>query len=299
MSGIGDGGDNSDLQRIREVNQAELRQRIDRQKRGQQARVDRSFKEVMAERGRQKMAQQAHREGAPATMTNTRDPAGKRLLDQVRGQAQRNQGDLASKASMSRSFAANLARSRSKGHKSDAMVNDARTEESLGKATEELDFVKETERDEDIKELRREEEKQAELAAEVRGDGTVQRDGQRRQQQQRDRSGAEDQKQTEGVKASDGPKAAHRVTVPPALIKQLVSAVFKAVGPDGRTQMQIHLRGGPLDGVKLEVRAENGKVQCTFHGCDREMKGLLQAGKRALAQGLSKRGLKLEKLDVA
>ncbi|MEM7674608.1 MAG: hypothetical protein AAF449_01255 [Myxococcota bacterium] len=298
MSGIGDSGDNSDLQRIREVNQAELRQRIDRQKRGQQARVERSFKEVMAERGREKMAQQAQREGPAPGQTSTRDPAGKRLLDQVRSQAQRNQGDLANKASMSRSFAGNLARARNKGHRSDAVTSETRAEESLGKATEELDHIKETERDEDIKEVRREEEKQAEMAADSRSDGPVQRDGQR-QQQQRDRSGAEDQAPTEGVRSSDGPRAAHRVTVPPALIKQLVSAVFKAVGPDGRTQMQIHLRGGPLDGVKLEVRAENGKVQCTFHGCDREMKGLLQAGQKALASGLAKRGLKLEKLNVA
>lgn len=299
MSGIGDSGDNSDLQRIREVNQEALRRQAREQKRGHEARIERSFKEVMAEHGRERATQQAQREAAPRTAPNPRTPQGERLMDQVRARAQTTQGDLAQRAALSRTMAGNLMKGRAKGHRSDAVASDSRAEQILTQGGEELDFVHESAREEDVRDFRATEEKQAEITREARHDGPIQRDGERGQQRQQDGSSSEEQAKSTGVEATDGPRAAHKVNVPPALIQQLVRAVFKAVGPDGRTQMQIHLRGGPLDGVKLEVRAENGQVQCTFHGCDREMAGLLRQGRTALADGLSKRGLKLTDLTVA
>ena len=293
MSNIGD-SDNSDLQRIREVNQAALRRKVDAEKRGHQARVERSFKEVMADRGREKMAQQAQRQ-APRT-TPTRTATG-RVLEQVRAQNQNNLTDLAKKAALSRSSAGHLAKGRAKGHRTDALVADSRADQMLTQGTEELDFVQETARDEDVRDLRTTEEKQAELIAEGRHDGPIHRDGERRRQQ-RDGASGDDGPSAEGVQKTESP-ARRPVQVPPALIQQIVSAVFKAVSADGRTQMQIHLRGGPLDGVKLEVKSENGQVECTFHGCNREMEGLLKEGRPALVQGLAKRGLKLKSLNVA
>ena len=298
MSGIGD-GDNSDLQRIREVNQAELQRRTDQQKRSHQARVERSFKEVMADRGREKVAQQAQQQHATTqSAANPRDAAGKRLLAQVRAQGQQSHVSLAKKAALSQSMAGTMAKGRTKGHRADAIAAESRGEESLARATDELDHVQDKAREDDLREVRTTDEKQAEIIHEGRGDGPIQRDGGERRREQRDRSGSEDGPKAEGVNSSEGAAPSRRVHVPPALIQQLVSAVFKAVGPDGRTQMQIHLRGGPLDGVKLEVRAENGQVECTFHGCDREMEGLLKEGRKALASGLSKRGLKLTGLTV-
>ena len=299
MSGIGDGGDNSDLQRIREVNQAELKRRVQQQKRGQQARVEKSFKEVMAERGREKMAQQAQRQAPLNTTANPRDPAAQRLMAQVRSQARAEHGNLAQKAAMSSSMAGGMVKGRAKGHRTDALQSEARAEQLLTQATDELDHVSETAREDDARDLMSSEEKQAEIQAEARGDDPIQRDGRRQQQHQRDGGGQDDGQKTEGVQASDGPRAAHRVNIPPALIQQIVRAVMKSVGPDGRTEMQIHLRGGPLDGVKLDIKTNDGQVQCTFHGCNREMENLLKGGRKMLADGLSKRGLKLTALTVA
>ena len=300
MSGIGDGGDNSDLQRIREVNQAELRRKVDQEKRGYQARVERSFQEVMAEHGRQKQAQQSRQQARATTDPKPKEAAAtERLLAQVRAQGQRSDGDLGHKAALSRSMVSSLVKGRVRGHRTDALQSESRAEQLLAQSSDELDHVQESAREDDIRDFRSTEEKQAEVAAEARDDGPVQRDGQQRRRQDRDRSGAEDGPKAEGVQASDGPAPAHRVHIPPALIQQLVAAVFKAVGPDGRTQMEIYLRGGPLDGVKLQVRAENGRVECTFHGCDRKMENLLKQGRPALAKGLEKRGLKLTGLTVA
>lgn len=301
MSGISDSGDNSDLQRIREVNQADQRRRIDEQKRLHQARVERSFKDVMAERDRERSAQQAQRQSNAQQASNApKDAAGRRLLAQVRAQGHENHAQLAKKAALSRSMAGAMVKGRVQGHRADALASESRSEQILTQGAEELEYVREKTREEESADLRSSEEKQAEVAREARGhDGPVQRDGHRRRDQ-RQRSGPEDGgTKAEAANLNDGPAPAHKVHVPPALIQQLVQAVFKAVGPDGRTQMHIHLRGGPLDGVKLEVRAENGQVECTFHGCNRQMGGLVKAGRQSLAEGLEKRGLKLTGLTVA
>ncbi len=298
MSGIGD-GDNSDLQRIREVNQAELRRRADQAQRNHQSRVERSFKEVMAEHGRERVAQQAQRQTAATTRTTPGDAASQRLLAQVRTQGQRAHADLAKKAELSRSVAGSALRGRAKGHRAGAVEAEARAEQLDGRGAEELEHAREHGRDQDTKDLRSVEEKQTEVAAEAQSDGPINPDGERRQRQQHSSSSGDDGAGPEKASAVDESPKAHRVDIPPALIQQLVNAVLKTVGTDGRTQMQIHLRGGPLDGVKLEVRSEGGQVECTFHGCDREMTALVEAGRELLAKGLAGRGLKLKNLTVA
>ena len=295
MSGIGD-SDNSDLQRIREVNQSELRRRTDQAKRSQQARVERSFQQVMADRGRERMAQQAHRQSAPTT-AGTREPASQRLLAQVRTHGQAVNRDQAKKAALSRSLAGGALKSRAKGHRTDAVEAETRADQLLTVGGEEVERVQDHLRDQDVQELRTTEEQQAEVTKEGPGDEAVDRDGKQRQQQHQG-SGADEQASAEGAAAADNAARARPVQIPPALIQQLVNAVFKAVDADGRTQMLVHLRGGPLDGVKLEVRAEDGQVECTFHGCNREMEGLIKGGRQLLAGGLARRGLKLKSLAV-
>ena len=73
----------------------------------------------------------------------------------------------------------------------------------------------------------------------------------------------------------------------------------KGVSADGRTHIQVTLRGGMMDGVQLSVRSEGGKVTCDFRGCGKDLGRLLDASKGALARGLGKRGLRLERLSAS
>ena len=77
-----------------------------------------------------------------------------------------------------------------------------------------------------------------------------------------------------------------------------MGAIYKGVTQDGRTHMQITLKGGLLDGVQLQVRAEGGKVSCEFSGCSKETARLLDSAQGALARGLERRGLRLERLSA-
>ena len=67
---------------------------------------------------------------------------------------------------------------------------------------------------------------------------------------------------------------------------------------DGRTHLEVELKGGMLDGVRLQVKAEVKRVQCSFTGCSPKLASRLKRTQKRLAQALVKRGLTLQSLSA-
>lgn len=290
--------DNNDNQRIKEMQEAQFRKKVDAEKKDQQARVTRSFNEVMSDKSRRKMAQQSVQNQQASEETQAR---GKRVLDQVRAQAKdtKQPAELARKAALSRATHGHLSKKRAvDGQEAQVAVNE-RVEDLVSKNEEDVNRIdKEIDREEEL-DTQRTEEQQYEHKAENAQPDRVDADGRGNKQQGRDRQGeGREERQAEGVEAAEGPRAAHHVKLPSDLIQKIVARLFQAISGDGRTSLQLDLKGDGLDGVTLKVASENGRVSCSFEGCSPELKTALRKGKPALTRALAKRGLKLVTLGV-
>ena len=88
-------------------------------------------------------------------------------------------------------------------------------------------------------------------------------------------------------------------TMPPEVIRELVSRVFAGVTPEGLSQFTIELNPSVLSGARLDVVAKDGKITCTFHTDDKNVGRLLKASEGQLARAFAQKGLTLEQLAVA
>jgi hypothetical protein len=86
--------------------------------------------------------------------------------------------------------------------------------------------------------------------------------------------------------------------IPQELLDKLVQEVRVGVNAAGKTEMQIDLKEGVLQGMSLKVTSENGKVSCTFVGGDAHAKNLVESSEQRLSRALDKVGLQLESLKV-
>jgi len=86
--------------------------------------------------------------------------------------------------------------------------------------------------------------------------------------------------------------------IPQELLDKLVQEVRVGVNAAGKTEMQIDLKEGVLQGMQLKVTSENGKVSCTFVGGDAHAKNLVESSEQRLSRALDKVGLQLESLKV-
>jgi len=288
--------DDSDNQRIREMQEAEHRQRVDREKRDSEVRVTRSFNEVMSQRSRGELNQQGSQNKKESEQQQSE---ARSVLDQVRQQETKKKepAELARKAALSRSAQAGLLKNRAVEGQEQRVTNEQRTDELVAKGEEDKDRVDRALEREDEKEAVRAEEKQAEHKLKHEHPDRVDPDGknERRQQQQ----GRDQDEKAENAAAVDGPRAAHSPRIPPDLIEKIVGRLFQAINPDGRTSLQLDLKGDGLEGVTLKIAAEAGRVSCTFEGCGNELKAALRNGKPGLTRALAKRGLKLVALRVS
>lgn len=287
--------DNSDNRRIREMNEASLRRKVDNEKKSSDGRVQRSFNEVIKDKTRKKEADKASKQEA----TEKKADDNESVLDRIRKQGPRSKLAQERRAALNRRLQGQ-ARKKAAGDAQEASrAENARAEELTTKTEGELEHVEmELGRDDELEQVRGEE-KQAEVQQAQEGTGgPVERadpDGRQKQNQQQ---GGRQQDRSNEAASVQGARRAQRVVIPQEVLRRLVSAIYKAVSADGRTSMRITLKGGKLEGVQVQINAEGGKVSCEFSNCSKEIKGMLQKGKRALASGLARRGLKLEGLTV-
>lgn len=293
-------GESSDEQRIREINEAAQRQKVDQEKRADQERVGKAFNQVMAERTKKESAQtQAKKAGGGASGANAKtasEKQGKEKLDLGRGLPSRSQ-DLAKRAALSQAASGQMATSRSKDSENVRKAESERVDDLTRTADDEKDRVDKDVRAGDEGELRMQEGRaQRETRIDVDPDGGGGAREQRRQE--RDEGGSGQRDQAPRIDAVDGPRAAHAVKLPLELIEKIASQAALALGPEGLKEMVVSLKGTMLDGITLRVSSKRGKVQCSFEGCDKTTRNLIESSKGDLMRQLSKRGLELEILRV-
>lgn len=291
--------DSSDAQRIREMNEAQFRRRADNNKRSDNARLERSFQQVVTQRGQRAQAQQVAEQ---QTKNAPQEQLAKQVLDKVRQEQPRAPHELARRAALSNAMRQGLTKKASADIDQTQNQATARTDELATGSEVELEHVDKVAREDDERSTEKVEERQAEIELERReGDplAPIGRDDRRRDPRQGQGRGQDkDDRNTGGVGGAKGAGGTNAPRLPPEVVRQIVSAIYKGVSVDGRTHMQVTLKGGMLDGVSLSVRSEGGKVSCEFSGCGRDLSRLLDSTKGVLARGLSKRGLKLERLTA-
>ncbi len=286
--------DNSDNRRIREMNEAAHDKKIRNEKKSAEARSEQTFREVMQKKSRVETAQR------DSTKKDTKDKTTEQesVLDRIRKRAPKSKVDRDRRAALQRSMQGGLLKKNALKAGEDARAESARAEELTNKSELELEHVdKETRRDDDYDNVRTEE-KQAEVLQESHGDAPTERADPDGRRQQRQGQGGSKGQGDNNARAVEGPRRSGRPAIPQEVLQRLVSAIYKAVSADGRTSMQITLKGGKLEGVTVKIDASGGKVSCEFGNCPKDVKAMLQKGQSALAKGLSRRGLKLERLSV-
>jgi hypothetical protein len=297
--------DDSDAQRIREMQEAELRNRVDQQKKDTDKRVSKAFSDVMRDKASKEQGQRVGK-SQQQQESEKKNAQEKSVLNSLLKKSPKEAAELSRRAALSHAVQGGLSKSRTKDADETNRAQSSRVEDMTSKDHDEKDIrdkdLRETndtddrrseEREADVKQTRVEQELKGELA---RADA----DGHRRNSGG-DGGGRDDDRNQQRAKAIEGaqqPKAAHVPRISQELIDQIVSAIHTAHMADGRTEMQVDLKGSMLDGIRLKVHAQNGKVRCTFEGCDKQMKALLEGSKGALMRGLSKKGMTLVSLDV-
>lgn len=292
MSNVND----SDARRMREMNEAQFRKKADNTKRTEQGRLQKSFNQVMTDRGRKTLSQQ----GEKTAKESPNSQLAKQVLNKVRKQQSQAPHELARRAAMSKAMHGGLSKKANVGAEQLKQAHTGRADELLTKTETETTHIDKLGREEEEREVERTDDKQTEVEKTLErqdplaaiGEDERRRDP--RQNRGQDRGRQEQNAQGLGVTKKSGGAAPS--AIPPEVLKQIVNAIYKGVSADGRTHMQITLKGGALDGVGLQVRSQGGKVSCEFSGCSRELGKQLESATSALAKGLAKRGLKLERL---
>lgn len=287
--------DNNDAQRMAELNEAQLRRRLDNEKRLNQKRTERAFNEVLGQQGRLRQT----KDTTSRNQTAHARSAAQEVLARVRKDAPKTPAELARRAALSHAMHGQMAKVRTQN--ADAMMRDEalRADDLMTRGEREVEHVQKSAHTEEDQDVVRIEEQQAEIEQnQLHGALDAVGDDPRRQRQGHGGDSNRERRSNDGVAAPERAQGARPTQViPPEVLKQLVGTIYKA-SQDGRTHLQLTLKGGMFDGVHMVVRSENGKVSCEFGNCDRNLGRLLKSSQGALARGLSRRGLTLQSLSV-
>ncbi len=297
-------GDNSDESRIREMQEADQRMKVDREKRSEDERIVKSFQEVMTQRtGREtarRTAAQTQAEGdAQAALSKRNDPnaADKKkpiVLGNPRSQ------ELQKRAALATQQQSQLHTARSKLADSARALESERNVDLVRKNDDELDSLK-RDVDRDVAREQRIDE-QHDLRNNPLAIGLdVDEDGRNQQQRSRDGGGKGDEENKPAAVAAakaDAPRGAQPTKLPTEILEHIAKSVAVAAAADGKVSMSVSLKGTMLDGVTLHVTANKGKVRCVFENCDKQLGNLIEASKGELMRQLGKRGLELDILRV-
>lgn len=289
---------NSDNRRIEEMNRAAYNRKLDTERRGDKARRAQAFQQVMTEKAGREAARQDVR-GKQAAEQDKRSAA-KKTLQQAkkRPAADPRRPVDPRRAAFARGQLGRTAKARVAEHQATNAAETERAEASLGEQRERVSETEEKSKRKDEQELIRREEKQAEVQKEQQTviQGQDERGGRGRQQQGQPQGRG--QERAAEIAAAEGTARA-RPSLPPEVLKQLVHTIYQATKADGRTSLQLTLKGGMMDGVRLEVQSEGGEVRCHFGGCSAKLAKLLNDGQPALKSALARRGLKLTALEAS
>jgi hypothetical protein len=287
-------------QRIRETDRQQRdNERLAREKQGREKIFDQSLKQALSTKNQKKGGELAQKDQSKQQEKFRK----KSIMALIQRDAPlQESSSLARRAALTRGTLLKNAQQREEGQAADARAFHHRTEKLLDDGRTEsarLDFELRQEGDQDANnEDQRVEEKQTELNEESHPNalGGVDPDGRRKHGGSGGEEGTGGDKQTLGTQGV-GKKAPYEPKpVNDALTKRLqeiVDGMFASASEDGRISMDIQLRGGVLEGVKLQVRTENGRVHCTFQGTSPQLSRLIAENKHVLADGLSARGLRL------
>lgn len=295
--------DDSDNQRIKEMQDTELRNRVDREKRDTDVRVTKSFQEVMQDRN-QRQGPQKQGPQRPGQEQAARQEGEKQVLNRLLQRNAKPGSELQKRALTSNALHSSLAKARSADSKNVQRAEADRTEELTRKVDDEKERIDKDVRESDDTELRRAEEKDAAFRRinpdEGQGDSrSGERQGGRGGREQGEGSEERGPRSIQAAEAKPAQGSSSPPRIAQEVIDRIVGAIQSAHTADGRTEIHVDLKGTLLDGVRLEVRAQDGKVSCKFKGCTRDMKALLESSKGALMRGLAKKGMTLTKLEVA
>lgn len=292
--------ESSDDQRIREQQEAQRKADVrnraaDRSKQNGKA-FDAALRQKSTDRaGQQSLAKRAAEDGRSQA---------RQVLDQLRQKVPRQPHELAKRAALSRAFAHQGAMGRRAQESAGAaQVLEQRAGdylESVGREDRHLqaeridEETREGDAVEENLELKREEQVlQTQIEDALgRGDGRRRGGGQQSDEREREREAAP----TQAVAAPKGAAGAP-TPVPPQLLKRIVGTLLK-VAEDGRVRLRVKLQGPGLDGVELDVRHQNGRIDCAFSGCSDRLRRDLERSKDALAQALGRKGLTLGQLSA-
>lgn len=294
---------NDDI-RIREMQEqqrlAETRQKdADTVKRNTEA-----FKAAM--RGKASQTQDTRRTDGSKTRDAQRETA-KQVLARVRREGPQKPHEKARQAAIRAAIhgaPGQLARRAKESH-GESRVLSERADEYASAGLDDDRRVDDRLRDEDVREATGREEGVEEVRREhhelqMADDLMQERQGQqRRQQQQRER---DEQRRETAAEATGGAREAQgsagpTKSLPPEVLKRIAQTITKVVD-DGRTRIRVRLKGQGLEGVELEIKAEDGKISCAFSGCNDQLRRDLEQAESALGSALAQRGLELRALEV-
>lgn len=297
--------DDSDSQRIAEMQEMELRNRKDLEKRQADTRITKAFSEVMKSKETTEQGQQAAKGAFKRSLDQKQAQQGS-VLNRLVKDGQRGSGELARRAALSKALSSNLSKVAAQGQEESSQALTSRSRDLVQQRDDERSRVGKEVREREDDEVARAEEGQVEqkrLTAETdlknaEAYARTDENGSRRQQQGRQRQ-EQEERRAEAVQATEAPRAAHVPRISQELIDRIVSSISAAHQADGRTELQVDLKGTLLDGVRLKVRAENGKVSCHFEGCDPQLKNLLESSKGMLMRALSRQKMTLSNMTVS
>lgn len=292
---------NTDRQ-IEESNEKRFREKMDREKRDIETQRTRAFASVMSEKGRREMAEQAARTQEPQhARTNKNDAS---TLQRILEKSPKEGAEFARRAALARASNLSLDRTRKKDAET-ALTSTLDRADAVDRDREQqVDSVDRDTHDRDEGDVQRSENRLEEKLSELRNDhvdadGRGQNQRQDGRQEQSSDDGRRGTPSAQGVGSVDGPrKGAAPTAIPRAVLDALVKQISEAVTPDGRSSLKLELKGSGLDGVTLTIGANNGRIQCQFEGCNDATRKILEQGRARLAQGLARRGLKLERLST-
>lgn len=282
--------ESNDDQRIREMQEAQLRQKVDTEKRMQTERVSKSFNDVMSQRT--KADQQKKAEGSGTGKTAERSAAKAKEQHERSDVLPKAGRDLARRADLTKQVLNREVQTRADLQETSRTAETTRKDELYTRTDDDNERIDRDVQRDDVREFQRAEARHEELK--------VDPDQPREQGRPRDRDtdrrgdGEESPKSAEGVRATEGPRAAQVVKIPAELLAQIASSMHVALDKSGGTEVLVSLKGTMLDGVTLKVSSKKGKVRAIFEGCDKQTRNLIESSRGELMRQLGKRGLELD-----
>lgn len=290
--------ESNDELRIREMQEAQRRAEARNLELDRAKKADRSFDEALRAR---RSAECASEDQARDARRNARERAGQRASVERREDGYLHPHERARRAALARVLDGRRALER-RAHESldeHRALIDRRDQHEVGSALD-LERVDERLHEQDASDAGQVEERLEEAQKDA-ADGDIARDLERDRRRRRDHDRGEDDRRRPAPDAVGRPRRAHRAgargALPPALLERIVGVITQVV-EDGRTQLHLRLQSPGLEGVELEVKAQDGEVSCLFRGCSDRLRRALEGAQPTLTAALAKKGLKLKRLEA-